>query len=472
MLGTALRARLSQIEAHIDALDSQLCVLRAERITVAAELAGIVYPVLSLPNEITSEIFAHYVDDSNTHSPMRLTWTCKLWREVAISTCRLWTCFRSHSVSLLPSWLLRAGHLTLDLHIPHRSRPEAQVVTALLHRYSTRVRTLDVSVPLIRPAHTSVTLDGPFPSLESLCVDDEKGLTPPSSPLDAPRLREVTFGEFPLTRWRDSLPWTQITKLQLGTDVLNCLEVLSWTPHLENLSFDTTWESWAWLPSTVTLPRLRTIDFKSHDCTSLLGYIIAPALEDLTMVLDSDATEDSHILSELIERSGCTLRTLNLHLWLVVAKGRLDSVLEHVPLQSLRELTLREPYGGENALEELLHFLTPGDLLNPPLPSLESLAIEGCQFHIRLDLVVDMLDSWMNESDKLRKFRLDFGTLWGTDAREDAEIFYQGEGSGIDAALDRLRDLHARGLEVDIQSTVKWSTGSVIEALRGGDCLI
>ncbi|KAJ7613122.1 hypothetical protein FB45DRAFT_1112855 [Roridomyces roridus] len=402
--------------------------------------------IISLPNEITAEIFIHYVDDSRTRSPMRLTWTCKLWREVAISTCGLWTCFRSHSASLLPSWLPRAGHLNLDLDITYDSTLEAQAVTQLLRRHSNQVRTLDVCLGLSRRVHDSVELDGPFPCLERLGVFDPKSVSTPPSPLYAPRLREVTFGELSLTRWRKSLPWTQITKLYLGTDKIS--------------------------PST----RQGRSGLRFHHlspfatCASSLSNLIVPALERLTIVLASEPTDDSRIVSALIERSGCTLRSLELDLWFA-RKQSLDSFLEDVPLQSLRELTLRDPYGKDDAIEELLDYLTLRGLPNPPLPLLESFGIQGCQFHVHLPPVVDMLRSRMKEGAKLKKFQLSFGPSPDSEPRTDAEIFYQQEDCGIDAALDKLSDLRARGLEVDICSTVKWSTGSVIEALRGGDCL-
>ncbi|KAJ7613198.1 hypothetical protein FB45DRAFT_759275 [Roridomyces roridus] len=92
-----LRAHLSRIAQELNALQSQMMSLHAERATVASQLGAIVYPILSLPNELVSEIFSLYVKDHPKRSPMCLTWVCKLWRDIAISTCSLWTSFRSHS---------------------------------------------------------------------------------------------------------------------------------------------------------------------------------------------------------------------------------------------------------------------------------------------------------------------------------------------------------------------------------------
>ncbi|KAJ7700511.1 hypothetical protein B0H17DRAFT_925554, partial [Mycena rosella] len=61
-----------------------------------ASLALVIYPVLTLPTEITSRIFVHClpkhrrVRPSPTTPPLTLAQICRHWREVALSTCQLW----------------------------------------------------------------------------------------------------------------------------------------------------------------------------------------------------------------------------------------------------------------------------------------------------------------------------------------------------------------------------------------------
>ena len=55
------RARLSDLDAQISALEISLRDLRRERLTVQAQLKAYRYPVLTLPYEITSEIFSHFL---------------------------------------------------------------------------------------------------------------------------------------------------------------------------------------------------------------------------------------------------------------------------------------------------------------------------------------------------------------------------------------------------------------------------
>ncbi|KAJ7086305.1 hypothetical protein C8R43DRAFT_311955 [Mycena crocata] len=64
----------------------------AERLT-----DSLVYPVLTLPNEITSQIFIYFLAAyprcppfQGLLSPIILTHICHQWREIALSTPALW----------------------------------------------------------------------------------------------------------------------------------------------------------------------------------------------------------------------------------------------------------------------------------------------------------------------------------------------------------------------------------------------
>ncbi|KAJ7249720.1 hypothetical protein B0H12DRAFT_1019546, partial [Mycena haematopus] len=61
------------------------------------QLDSVVYPVLTLPPEITSEIFCHCLPTERQsdivnpkEAPLVLTQVCGLWRNIAISTPELW----------------------------------------------------------------------------------------------------------------------------------------------------------------------------------------------------------------------------------------------------------------------------------------------------------------------------------------------------------------------------------------------
>ncbi|KAJ7713132.1 hypothetical protein DFH07DRAFT_758942 [Mycena maculata] len=98
-MASGLRSRFGAVEQRIAALESEMVLLRNEREDILGELRAVVYPVLTLPDEITSEIFLQYVNSSPQENfrpwrplcPMRLASVCRSWRAVALSTCRLWT---------------------------------------------------------------------------------------------------------------------------------------------------------------------------------------------------------------------------------------------------------------------------------------------------------------------------------------------------------------------------------------------
>ncbi|KAJ7762607.1 hypothetical protein B0H16DRAFT_1263925, partial [Mycena metata] len=69
--------------------------LTEEKITIQRSLDSIVYPVLTLPVEITTEIFVRCLPrysayPSGNVAPMLLGRICRQWRNIACSTPRLW----------------------------------------------------------------------------------------------------------------------------------------------------------------------------------------------------------------------------------------------------------------------------------------------------------------------------------------------------------------------------------------------
>ncbi|KAJ7613185.1 hypothetical protein FB45DRAFT_1036709 [Roridomyces roridus] len=456
MLSTALRARLSQIEERIDDLKTQIHSLHAGHVTVNAQLDDIVYPVLTIPNEITTEIFRHYVDNDENRSPLPLTY---------------------YDISKFPQWLARAGDLPVELQLGCRLS-EAQAVTELLRRYSSQVRALDLSFIFASAEDEdddSIELSSSFPRLQSFGVHEGGSVIPPPSPLDAPLLRQVTFDEHSAKQWKASLPWTQITKLALiGENVPGCMDILSWTPNLEDLRFQVS-QYFIYSRSPLTLPHLRRISLQSEDSNDLLNHLIVPALERLAIVGALSLTASCNVTG-LVQRSGCAIHTLELDLGKAGSLWLTNFFLDGTPWQSLRELILLNP-SGPYELESLFHSMT--SRIHRLLPSLECLIIKRCQFHVRLEPLVDMLAERMEEgtdTSKMTRVQLEFGCKPGdsgeeVEYRRDADIYYKGDEESIDSELDTLDNLCTRGLQVDIRSTVKWWTGSVIEALRG-NCLL
>ncbi|KAJ6560392.1 hypothetical protein B0H19DRAFT_1147508 [Mycena capillaripes] len=103
-----LRAQISDLTSEIP---RQQQLLEARLRDLQKQLDSTTYPVLTLPLEITSEIFLHCLPTKRAsdvmnvqEAPLLLTHVCRAWREVAISTPALWTTFDIDVSYYLPCW--------------------------------------------------------------------------------------------------------------------------------------------------------------------------------------------------------------------------------------------------------------------------------------------------------------------------------------------------------------------------------
>ncbi|KAJ7098605.1 hypothetical protein B0H15DRAFT_771834, partial [Mycena belliarum] len=97
-----LRARLAEAEALLAEHKLRSQELEDARQVIQRELDKIVYPVLTIPSEITSEIFIQCLPPSPAFSaeekegpspsvaPLLLLQICREWRSIAIATPQLW----------------------------------------------------------------------------------------------------------------------------------------------------------------------------------------------------------------------------------------------------------------------------------------------------------------------------------------------------------------------------------------------
>ncbi|KAJ7894013.1 hypothetical protein B0H13DRAFT_2526169, partial [Mycena leptocephala] len=133
------------------------------------------YPVLTLPNEIVSEISIHFLPVYplcppfiGVFSPTTLTQICCQWREVALATPELWRAIGSsdHRISfeqqrhITVNWLIRSRFcpLSIVLERPDSRTPEL-LATLIPHR--ARWEHLQLG---IQPRHLP-PLEGPMPLL-------------------------------------------------------------------------------------------------------------------------------------------------------------------------------------------------------------------------------------------------------------------------------------------------------------------
>ncbi|KAF7358441.1 F-box domain-containing protein [Mycena venus] len=423
---TALRTRLSQIDSETEQLDARIDELAAEREPIVEALQTIVYPILTLPTEITSEIFLQHLTglheahddrpwlvDLHTAShagPLFLAQVCKAWRAITLSFPSLWCRVRvSSSEQTLPGrqkilehWLPRAGahplYLDIMTGLNYRQIPP---LFATLAPYSLQWRTF--SLWLTTPISFSMKeIQGRIPLLHKLNVglnDMCRVSTLITAFSDAPELREVELLNLP-PKWI-SLPWAQLTSLNLAEqDVGQCLEVLSLTPNLEILSVDLAGLPRNSQPTTVRLDHLHTLKvWLSHaKKLPLLAYITLPALKHLHLTLPSRPPIAP--LLGFLTRSECKLHSISLYSDFEFAIPALAA------MSSISDVSLRDIHWTSSDLASLFCRIATDPTF---LPQIRSLSLPNCETAIPYTSLCDMLVArWYERGEQptIDSFRL------------------------------------------------------------------
>ncbi|KAJ7750564.1 hypothetical protein B0H16DRAFT_1274389, partial [Mycena metata] len=173
--------------ASIDQLTRQLQSLEDIRRRYQRRLDVVVYPVMTLPPELVSRIFVHCLppprnfDECNDVGPDRnlapllLLRICRTWKDIALSTPRLWNVLHLRPKILGPGtqkgvldWFGRAGVCSLTLTLCLHDAISARVVGALLNLFAPRLQTLYLE--LDRSQFQAIQDVGPFPILERLAI--------------------------------------------------------------------------------------------------------------------------------------------------------------------------------------------------------------------------------------------------------------------------------------------------------------
>ncbi|KAJ7078141.1 hypothetical protein B0H15DRAFT_860691 [Mycena belliarum] len=413
-----LRAHLTDIERDMADVErrmaEEMARLRNKKEAILQSLAAIVYPVLTLPPEIISEIFLHYVHGRPSGHPPRLTRICSSWRAIAISTPGLWNRLHAESENWdaqklsrrFQMWLPRAGGL------PHLLAPLSSLKTLKLELEG--------------------FFDGPITAF-----------------LDAPMLRDVSLIGSGLTLTRVLLPWTQLTAIKLSRHCVDeALAILAQTSSLERLSFSLQ----PWVPDApaqppVTLPYLRRLVLYDDDIT-LLDRLTLPALEQLEVYEMSEAY--SVLLEAFFERSQCAIRSLTL-----IQASFTDAFECFWSLPSIIELNLHLCEWSREELNYLFKRIFPDEKLR----GLETLQIKQSEFDIDLRVMtMTVARRWcgVEGTAKLNTLRLSVDHSGGAHntVRAAPVTFPEWEAQGLDIETTNLPEWTTEDINAYLVSTV------------------
>ncbi|KAJ6478201.1 hypothetical protein C8R45DRAFT_1216435 [Mycena sanguinolenta] len=321
-----------------------------EKKSVEVQLQGVVYPILSLPTEIITAIFAACLPEnsrrriSHKHAPLLLMRVCRRWKDIAVSTSELWNFLHIRCLNVSPpsdktmvlrgvlsgSWFSRAQSRPLSLTVYRHQKfsqgrevfddiadAEQLNISAILPR----LQRLDIRLSAAQTQ--SLTLwNTPFPRLQCL------SLSSPDSVLsdvlrNAPLLRELnwtrpsdgnlnfrgftssTMTTLEIIGRNDDVPAAQLIGIlenfPLLTDLTCLLELEGYEPPDQE---------------PLTFPNLRSLKTESDGYPSYGSddNVEIRVLEPLTLprltCLHCTTSPDADLITDFMSRSACTIRDL------------------------------------------------------------------------------------------------------------------------------------------------------------------
>ncbi|KAF8156180.1 hypothetical protein K438DRAFT_1862353 [Mycena galopus ATCC 62051] len=320
------RACLAELECRILDLERSLSVLRLERTVVQERVDSYTYPVLTLPNEITSEVFIHFLPIYplpppliGDLSPTLLTHICHQWREIALATPALWRAISLFGNYLprnrISNMLNRSGWCPLSIQMDDLNEvPPGSDILAVILPYHARWEYLK----LVLTGHHLPTIGG-VPLLHHLDLELQHHVSEDFVIREAPLLRTAVLHSSAAENI--VLPWTQLTSLTLREiDVRDSETYLRRAPNLVHCQLDllTYWEREHPPPPEIRLPSLKSLFWNIQDIEwsapvpEHLGVFRVPALRSLQfteMLLHPDPID---FLTSFISKSDCDLEEVRI----------------------------------------------------------------------------------------------------------------------------------------------------------------
>ncbi|KAJ6577961.1 hypothetical protein B0H19DRAFT_1371005, partial [Mycena capillaripes] len=227
------RALIAEFEAHPSIPGRSLSTLHVEKLLAQERLDSYKYPILTLPTEIVSEIFIHFLPTyplrpplTGLLSPTLLTQICRRLREIALNTPALWRSIGSDNngvaidrkllAIVFDTWLNSSRCCPLSLQfdagdLPDDTPGNAEVLQSILpHR--ARCEYLDL---FIAPSQLPM-IESAMPLLRELSLmltDDSAGANVFVALHEVPLLCTVTLNNSNTSMI--ILTWAQLTSITL-----------------------------------------------------------------------------------------------------------------------------------------------------------------------------------------------------------------------------------------------------------------
>ncbi|KAJ7368784.1 hypothetical protein DFH08DRAFT_727614 [Mycena albidolilacea] len=434
-IAAALRAQISDLSSAISRQQELLDDMQTRLEHLQNQLDSIAYPVLTLPPEMTSEIFIHClpakrdIDVVNPEeAPLLLMHVCRAWRHIAISTPALWTAFDIcqtaglHCLAeIAQAWFERArkcplsvsiygslsAHNAFDAFMKTFRQNSRQMASLELHMHVEDFRVVDL--------HLFEVFD--FPLLQKLSVrvlidedseEDPADVNAISMFYNAPLLHEVLISEalpsFVV------LPWQQITKFTGELySVEDCLEAISLMPNLLECTFsafelendDADELAVVSHPNMQYLALLTTTSIlgKRASSVEVLTLIRLPALRTLE-ILDTDDFDEEE-LDAFLELSSPPLRKLTVRPLEGANSIQLQLSPPLVGLTSLIELEVWRP--ASVFVDVFFEFFGWDSSMFPQLLKLSFLGVAGLEEDMSYE--ADVYEILCNAAEPIAKRR-------------------------------------------------------------------
>jgi hypothetical protein len=335
-LATA-RARIAEIDEHL--LNKKPHSFWTEKKLLQEQLDIYVYPVLSLPNEIISEIFLNFLPIYPRHapatgilSPTSLGQVCRQWRDIAFSTPTLWRAISlsvndedidlSEKLILLEIWLGRSRSYPLSIKLEDNwtYSPGSTLVPFMktIAKHCARLEHLKISAYFYENMRLFAW---DMPLLRSFKLHLNDGLDIGAAPIglfdQAPSLRAIILEDISSDISGTFSPWRQLTTLILeGIEPHLCAGILNRTFHLVHCTIGL-WHFHRPVDTNlaIILPLRHLESLVLRDMYSMTGFIdtlTLPALKKLEVPQEFLGQNPVETLLSFISRSGCRLEELGI----------------------------------------------------------------------------------------------------------------------------------------------------------------